>query len=481
MWRGGALLQLIVAGWLLQEYWLRAPLEVTHGLSTLNFSLPWWGFPTDTGWSSRYAVSLLFGVDGSTLWMGLAMSLVGLILSLWPGWTFSQPRFQLPALLILQGFALWTIFSYDLLVFYVGFEAVLIPMYYLLLMLGPHGEEGRRTAVEFLLYTVLGSLPMLVAILYGASEIGRIYSIPFTTSLYDWLKYPLPPQVQGAIYGAFALAFWVKLGLFPLHGWVLRLYRNIPLAGVVLSSALLTKLGGIGWLRIVPALPHGHFTLAPYVGSFAVISLLGAGLAAYFQKGLRLWLAYGTISHLSMVAIGIAATNPAGASGAAWFMVNHTILSAIHLLVVAALIERTGSEEIASLGGLAASMPQLTALWLLVSLASVGLPGLSQFPAEFLVLTGTYTSYALRRIVFIGALLGVVVSAVYTLPVLRRVLFGPAQKAYADLPKEEVFPLWLLGVWVIGAGFIAAPFLSEIQRTTTPLMQAVLFQVLGVR
>ncbi len=466
---------------MVSAYQTRAPLEVTYNLATLFLSAPWWGFPTPAGWTSRYQIQLLFGTDGLALWVGLAISLVYLVLSFWPRFPLRQPRYQLLALQTLMGFTLWTLFSYDLLTFYVGFEAVLIPMYYLILTIGPTGEGPRKAALEFLLYTLLGSVPMLGSILYGASEISRLHGVPFSTSLYTWLRYPLPPETQVWIYGGFVLAFWVKLGLFPLHGWVTSLYQHVPLEGVVLSSAILTKLGGVGWIRIMGAFPHGHFTWAPYIGGVAVFSLLGAGLAAYFQKGLRGWLAYGTISHLSLVAVGIGATTPPGVSGAGWFLVSHALIAAAHLLVVAALLERTGTEDLAALGGLAQSMPQLTALWMLVALAAVGLPGLAQFPAELLVLAGSYTSYTLKRIVFIGTLASLLVSAAYTLPVLRRVLFGSARLSATDLTPAESRPLWVLGLGLIGTGFLTGPFLVEIQRTTTPLVQAILFQVLGIR
>ncbi|MCX7607087.1 MAG: NADH-quinone oxidoreductase subunit M [Bacteroidia bacterium] len=481
VWQVSSLLQVGVACWMTWAYLVRAPLEVTHTLHTLDFVLPWWGFPTSEGWLSRYQIQLFFATDGTALWLGLALALVGLVLSLWPGWTFSQPRFQIPALFILQGFALWTLFSYDLIAFYVGFEAVLFPMYYLLLTSGSPPDETRKTALEFLLYTLVGSVPMLAGILYGASEISRSYGVPFTTNFLEWLKYPLPSTVQVWVYGSFVLAFWVKLGLFPLHGWVLSLYRVLPFPIVVLSSAFLTKLGGIGWLRFAPAFPEGHFSLAPYLGGLGVFSFIGAGLGAFFQKGLRGWMAYGSISHLSLIAVGVAATSAAGFSGAAWYMVNHSVLVAAQLLLVGAIVARVGTDEIARMGGLARSMPHVAVLWMIVALASIGLPGLSQFPAEFLILTGSYVSYALRRAIFIGVLLGVVVSAAYTLPVLRRVLFGPSVQTPADLERGESVPLWILGLWIIGVGFVAAPFLSEIQRTTTPLVEAILFQALGVK
>lgn len=481
VWRSVSLAVSGVGAWLASEYLLRAPLEVTHGLSTLQFRLPWWGFATPEGWTARYHIELFFAVDGTALLLAGAVSLIHLILSFWTGWRFSQPRLQMAAFLLLHGFTLWTIFSFDLIAFYVGFEAVLLPMYYLILTLSPSGEETRRAAMEFLLYTLLGSVPMLGGILYGASEISRLYGQPFTTNYYDWLKYPLPENAQLGVYLSFVLAFWAKLGLFPLHGWVLSLYRQAPMALVVVSSALLTKLGGVAWLRWAPAFPQAHFIIGPYVGTLSVISLLGAGLAAYFQKSLRNWLALGTISHLSMVGLGIAATSPSAGSGAAWMMISHALIAALHLLIVGVVIERLGTDEIASLGGLARAMPQLTALWVLTALASVGLPGLIQFPAELLILTGTFSSYIVRRGIFIAALLSVLISAAYTLPVIRKVLFGAEKKAAPDLTPAETVPLWALGLLIIGLGFTAAPLLSEIQRTVAPLMQAILFQSLGVR
>ncbi len=481
LWRLISLAQAGVALWLIAAYFERAALEVTHELQTLRFTVPWWGFQTPEGWMSRYQVSLFFATDGAALWLAMLTTLVGVVLSFWGGWKLSQPRLQIPALLLVQGFALWSFFSYDLIAFYVGFEAVLLPMYYLILTLSPPGEESRRAALEFLLYTLLGSIPMLVGILYAGQAISQSHGVPFTTNFLAWLQYPLPPEVQSWIYGSFVLAFWVKLGLFPLHGWVLRLYRVAPLALVVLSSALLTKLGGLGWLRFMAAFPQGHFFVAPTLAGFAAVSLLGAALGAFVQKSLRSWLAYGTISHLSLVAIGLTSTTPAGVSGAAWYMINHTAVTAAQLLLVSVILTRAGTDEFSRLGGLARSMPQVAALWVGVALASVGLPGLCQFPGELLVLIGTFKSYTVQKAVFIAALVGVVLSAVYTLPVLRQVLFGPEKQSLPDLERSESLPLWVLSVWIVGAGFVAAPFLSEIQRTTSPLVEAILYQALGVR
>lgn len=481
LWRLISLAQASVAAWLISAYFQRAPLEVTHDLQTLRFSIPWWGFQTPEGWMSRYQISLFFATDGAALWLATLTTLVGVILSFWGGWKLNQPRFQIPALLLVQGFALWSFFSYDLIAFYVGFEAVLLPMYYLILTLSQPGEETRRAALEFLLYTLLGSIPMLVGILYAGQAISEVHGVPFTTNFLSWLQYPLPTEAQMWVYGSFVLAFWVKLGLFPLHGWVLRLYRVAPLSLVVLSSALLTKLGGLGWLRFMTAFPQGHFFLAPTLAGLAAVSLIGAALGAFVQKSLRNWLAYSTISHLSLVAVGLTSTHPAGVSGAAWYMVNHTAVTAAQLLLVSVILARTGTDEIARMGGLARSMPQLTALWVLVALASVGLPGLCQFPGELLVLIGSFKSYTAQKAVFIAALIGVVLSAAYMLPVLRQVLFGPERQPLPDLERNESVPLWVLSMWIFGAGFVAAPFLGEIQRTTSPLVEAILYQVLGIR
>ncbi|MCS7298161.1 MAG: proton-conducting transporter membrane subunit [Bacteroidia bacterium] len=481
VWQVATLFSLGMGGWILYEYLLRAPLEVTHGLSTLQFRLAWWGFPTSEGWTARYSIQLFFATDGTALWLALAVSLICLILSFWPGWMLSQPRLQMAAFLSLQGLTLWTIFAYDLISFYVGFEAVLLPTYYLILTLSGGSAEGRRTALEFLLYTLFGSVPMLGGILYGASEMSRLNGFPITMSYYDWLKYPLPTETQVIVYLTFILAFWVKLGLFPLHGWVLSLYKHAPLSLVVFSSALLTKLGAIAWLRWAPAFPQAHFLLGPYIGGLSAISLLGAGLGAYFQKDLRSWLALGTISHLSMIGVGVAATSPTAGNGAAWMMISHALIAALHLLVVSTLIKRSGTDVIAELSGVAKNMPHLAALWMIAALASIGLPGLIQFPAELLILTGTYTSYTLRRGIFIAALIGVLVSAVYTLPVLRRVLFGPSHSSFPDLEPAEKRLLWGLGLLLIGLGFVATPFLNEIQRSIDPLMRLILFQSLGVQ
>ncbi len=479
-WRLIALTQLVVAGWVALLYQQKAPLEVTYHLFTLSWKIPWWGYISPEGWVSRYDVSLFFATDGFALLLAFLVTLIGLVLSWWPHWKLPHPPLQIPALLLVQGFALWAIFSYDLIGFYIGFEATLIPMVYLIFSLISDREKARSTGLSFLLYTVAGSIPFLSAILYGAAQMSATHGIPFSTSYITWLRYPLPPETQTWVYLGFVLAFYVKLGLFPGHGWVLSLYRHAPLPLVVLSSALLTKLGAIGWLRWAPAFPTGHLTLAPYIGGIAAMSLLFAGLSAYFQAHLRSWLAYGTISHLSFIAIGIAAASGAGFSGAAWYAVGHAAVAAAQLLLVGYLIEQADTDEISALGGVAVSYPRLAFLWVLTAIASVGLPGLSQFPAEFLILVGSYQSPMVQRGVFVAALAGVAIAAIYTLRVLRQVLFGePKPLTAQDLGLSATLGLILLSIWVVLSGFWASPFLKELERTLVPLAQAILYQALG--
>lgn len=479
-WRLTALIQLAVAGWLALLYQQKAPLEVTYHLFTLSWKMPWWGYLTPQGWVSRYDVSFFLATDGFALLLAFLVTLIGLVLSWWPHWKLTQPALQIPALLLVQGFALWAIFSYDLISFYIGFEATLIPMVYLIFSLVPDREKARSTGLSFLLYTVAGSIPFLAAILYGAAQISVTHGIPFSTSYVTWLKYPLPPETQAWVYLGFCVAFYVKLGLFPGHGWVLSLYRYAPLPLVVLSSALLTKLGAIGWLRWAPAFPVGHLTLAPYIGGIAAMSLLFAGLSAYFQTNLRSWLAYGTISHLSFIAIGIAAASGAGFSGAAWYAIGHAAVAAAQLLVVGYLIEQAGTDDISAMGGIAAGYPRLAFFWVLTAIASIGLPGLSQFPAEFLILVGSYQSLMVQRGVFIAALAGVAIAAIYTLRVLRQVLFGePKPLSAQDLGPMATIGLTLLSIWVVLSGFWASPFLRELERTLVPFAQAILYQALG--
>jgi len=479
-WRITALVQLAVAIWLGSLYLQKAPLEVTYHLFTLSWKLPWWGYPSPEGWVARYDVSLFFATDGFAFLLGLILTLVGIVLSWWPQWNFSQPALQIPALLLVQAFALWALFSYDLISFYIGFEATLIPMAYLLFSLIPDREKARNTGLSFLLYTLAGSIPFLTSILYGAAQISATHGVPYSTSYMTWLKYPLPPETQVWVYLGFVLAFYFKLGLFPAHGWVLAIYRNAPLPLVVVSSAILTKLGAVGWLRWSPAFPHGHLVLAPYFGGLAAISLLLAGLAAYFQKHLRLWLAYGTISHLGFIPIGIAAVSGAGFSGAAWYAVGHAAVATAHILIVSYLIETIGTDDLSTFGGIARDNPRLAFFWALTALASIGLPGLSQFPAEFLVLLGSYQSPMVQRGVFLTALLGIAVGAIYTLRVLRQGLFGePKNLPPRDLSLPESLAIALMGIWIILTGFWASPFLKEIERTLVPLAQAILYQALG--
>lgn len=396
--------------------------------------VPWYG-------KIEYAL----GVDGvSVLFVLLTAFLMPFCVI--ASWTSIQKRTSeyFAAFLLLETFMLGVFCASDLVLFYVFFEAGLIPMY---LIIGIWGGKNRfYAAYKFFLYTLLGSLFMLVAVAYMAVKAGTTY-IP------DLHKFSFDPNVQKLLWLGFFASFAVKMPMWPVHTWLPDAHVEAPTAGSVILAGVLLKMGGYGFLRIsIPMLPDASNYFAPMVYALSVIAIIFTSLVAFRQKDIKKLIAYSSVAHMGFVTMGIFALNAAGVQGAIFQMLSHGIISAALFLCVGVIYDRMHTREIAKYGGLVNKMPMYAAVFMLFTLGNVGLPGTSGFVGEVLTMQGLFL---VNNIAAIFAATGVILSAAYMLTMYRRVVFGPIKnpdlETIKDLNLREIIvfvPLILGALWL---------------------------------
>jgi NADH-quinone oxidoreductase subunit M len=430
-------------------------------------SLPW---IAAEGIDIRFSI----GVDGISVFLVLLTPLLFTVLSLYD---FSrrpaQEKLYYLMLLLLQTGLTGYFISLDLLLFYVFFELVLIPGSFLIGLWG--GERRQEAAMRFFLYTLAGSLLMLIAILYLA-----MYTLPevFTTdyvaiaaAVSDPARGGFPLEVQHWLFAAFAFSFAIKSPLFPFHSWQPLAYAESSTSGSILMAALMSKMGVYGFIRFGVALfPDAAQLLAPWIAALAVVSILYGAWMAAVQTDLKRLIAFSSLSHIGFIILGVFAFNKEALSGAVLQMTAHGLATAALFFLADMLYARHGSYDIRSYQGMARLAPKYTALFMVAVLASVGLPGLSGFVGEFMILLGAYGSPVLHRALSVLATAGVVLAAVYLLDMFRRMMFGGSRPELAarstDLNGREaavLLPLTVLMFWI---GLNATPFLSYINDDT---------------
>lgn len=404
-------------------------------------------------------IKYLVGLDGLSLLLFMLTALMGpiVILASWESVTKHLKGYY-AMLLILQTASLGVFASLDLVVFYVFFELSLIPMYFLI---GIWGGKGRiHATVKFFVYTLVGSLVMLVGLIYLGYDAGAFMEgARFST---DWrflssAEYGIGLVEQTWLFLAFALAFCIKVPLFPFHTWLPYAHTEAPTAGSVVLAAIMLKMGTYGLLRIcLPVFPNAFMTFAPYLATLAVVGIIYGALVAMVQKDVKKLVAYSSVSHLGFVVLGLFAFNTIAVQGALIQMVNHGLSTGALFLVVGMIYDRTHTRMIADFGGIAKVVPVFAVIFMISTLASIGLPGLNGFVGEFLILNGAFHSEVLPQNAWtIIATSGVILAAVYMLWMYQRVMFGPLKheenEKLIDLNAREIglmVPLILFMVWI---------------------------------
>ena len=447
--------------------------QATLVISIVHFliALPlWWlyvpggaeyQFVEQVPWIESLGVEYHLGVDGVSILLTLLTVLLTplAVLGSWRYIDRHVKEFHILLLILTTGM-LGVFFALDLFVFYVFWELMLVPMYFLIGVWG--GEQRIYAAVKFFLYTFIGGLLMLVGILalyfYHERATGA-----YTTSLADLIALDIPADLQLGLFLAFAIAFAIKVPMFPFHTWLPDAHVQAPTAGSVILAGVLLKMGTYGFYRFaMPLFPEAARDALPWIAGLAVVGIIYGAMVALVQPNVKKLVAYSSVSHLGFVMLGLFALNATGVQGSVIQMINHGVSTGALFFICGMLYERRHTYEIESFGGLSAVMPVFAVVFMIVTLSSIGLPGLNGFVGEFLILVGMFQSHP--WLTGIGTA-GVILAAYYMLRMFQRVMFGEADReanrGMPDLSGRELavlLPLVALIVWI---GVYPAPFLER--------------------
>ena len=424
-------------------------------------------------WIPQFGISYAVGVDGISLLLVMLTSLL-MVTAILSSWTAVREKLRayLACMLLLETAMVGVFVATDLFAFYVFWEAMLVPMYFLIGIWG--GQRRIYAAVKFFLFTMAGSVLMLVAIV-------TLVVIHYRTSGYlsfdlaTLTGLPVPAGTQKWLFAAFALAFAIKVPMFPLHTWLPDAHVEAPTAGSVILAGVLLKMGTYGFVRFcLPLFPQASLSAVPIISTLAVIGIIYGALVALVQSDVKRLVAYSSVSHLGFVMLGVFALNHQGISGGILQMVNHGLSTGALFAIVGMLYERRHTREIADFGGISTPMPVFALLFMVVTLSSIGLPGLNGFVGEFLVLVGAFREHPGFAVV---ATLGVVLAAWYMLWMFQRVMFGkvslPENRALRDLSFREVMVLLPLVVFIVWIGVYPKTFLGRIEASVDHLVTTV--------
>ncbi|HEY9166303.1 MAG TPA: NADH-quinone oxidoreductase subunit M [Candidatus Kryptonia bacterium] len=428
-------------------------------------------------WIYSLNVSYHLGVDGISLLLIVLTTLLTL-LSLIASWSSIQKRvrsFNFFVLLLEVGM-LGVFSSLDLFLFYIFWEAMLIPMYFII---GIWGHERRvYAAVKFILYTMFGSLLMLVAIIWLGYYAGTLPGGRFTTDLVQLYRIgpTIPMAIQVWLFLAFTLSFAIKVPIFPFHTWLPDAHTEAPMAGSVLLAGVLLKMGTYGLLRFsLPLFPQSTFKFLPLMAVLAIIGIVYGALVSMVQKDLKKLVAYSSVAHLGFVVLGIFAITVESIQGSVIQMVNHGLTTGALFLLVGLMYDRRHTRMISDFGGLAKVVPVLATFFMISMLGSVGLPGLNGFVGEFLILAGSFKSDFLGSQAYaILATSGVILAAVYLLWMYQRVFFKkidvPENELMKDLNLREAAVLAVLVLFIVWIGVHPITFLSKSELAVRALV-----------
>ncbi|MEW6195831.1 MAG: NADH-quinone oxidoreductase subunit M [Bacteroidota bacterium] len=441
---------------------------------------PQFQFVHNVLWIESLNISYNVGIDGISLLLVLLTTFLTPLtfLSTWKAIEKNVKMFTF-SMLFLEAGMLGVFITLDIFLFYIFWEAMLIPMYFIIGIWG--GERRIYASIKFFIYTMVGSLLMLVAIIWLAVYASDITG-KFTTNLLELYKVgpTIPHQIQGWMFGAFFLSFAIKVPLFPLHTWLPDAHVEAPTAGSVILAGVLLKMGTYGILRFcLPLFPQSSVEFAPVISVLAIIGIIYGALVSMVQTDMKKLVAYSSVSHLGFVVLGTFAMTVESVQGAVIQMVNHGLSTGALFLLVGIIYERTHRRDIAYYGGIAKLVPLYSVALMIASLSSVGLPGLNGFIGEFLILLGSFKSIVLNSWWFTAfAASGVIFAAVYLLWMYQRVVFGEVKNQelashLTDMNVREFIVLIPIFVFVVWIGIYPNTFLKLTEVSTQTILQQV--------
>ena len=428
---------------------------------------------TKVSWIPQLGIEYFIGIDGISLLLVILTTGLGFIAVL-SSWTYIQERLKeyYAILLLLQTGILGVFVSFDFFLFYVFWEVMLVPMYFLIGIWG--GKNRLYAAIKFFLYTLFGSVLMLLGIialyLANAAETGV-----YTFNILEFYRLTLSPDLQWWIFLAFFLGFAIKVPMFPFHTWLPDAHVQAPTAGSVILAGVLLKMGTYGFIRLsLPILPDATRQFVPMIAVLSIIAIIYGGLVALMQKDWKSLVAYSSVSHMGFITLGIFMLNPVALQGGIFQMLAHGVATGGLFLIVGLIYERMHTKEIARFSGLAHVMPVYATMFAIIAFASLGMPTLNGFIGEFLVLAGTFQES--HQYAFF-AVWGVVLAAAYLLWLYQRVMLGEVKDdeiaGLKDLNLRESMTLIPLVIMAIVMGIYPKPFLEMIEEPVNAIVERV--------
>ena len=464
--------------------WLTLTISViTFGASLLllrNFDSNQSGLQMVTDWewisAGSFTIRYFVGVDGISIWLVLLSTFIMPLAILFSFTSIKErPRLYYALLLLMEWAMIGVFIAQDLFLFYVFWEVTLVPMYFLI---GIWGSEDRiYAAIKFFLYTMAGSLLMLVAILWLGNEAGT-FAVPDIIAQIQSGELSFDISTERLLFLGFAIAFAIKVPMWPLHSWLPDAHVQAPTAGSVILAGVLLKMGTYGFVRFnLPMFPEASRDFAPYIAALAVIGIIYGAWVSYGQKDVKKLVAYSSISHLGFVMLGIFALNSSGIQGGILQMVNHGISTGGLFLLGGMLYERRHTKLMSAFGGIWAAMPLFSGISLVIVLSSMGLPGLNGFVGEFTILVGSAGSDVLSIWFTVFAAIGIILAAVYMLYMFNTVYMGALDKEenrrLPDLHWQELWALIPILIMVFAIGLQAGYFFEFMDNSVSQLVEQV--------